>query len=345
MVARFKMKNPGHNRILVIRTDRIGDVVLATPLIRSLRQTFPQAYIAALVAPYAKDVLAGNPHLNEILVDAPTMNFWQQTALLRKHKFDTALLLHPTERLTWMIFAAGIRTRVTVGLRLNQVLTFMHTVSRKKYIEGRHEADYCLDLGRKIGVQTSDLATEVFLSEEERKSGRERVQSLGKRQVVCLHPGSGASAPNWRVERYVDLARILLQESDVGIVLTGSAQERIHGDAFKTLQSDRLINVMGELDLRGLMGVLSQASVVVSASTGPMHLAAALKVPTVSMFCPLPACAPSLWGPQGNRSAILLPHDNYCQGECPGDPHRCEFEGGITPKQVARAVQVMLGPF
>lgn len=340
--ARFKVKKTRHNRILVIRTDRIGDVVLATPLLRGLRQTFPQAYIAALVAPYAKDVLAANPHLDDILVDAPALDFRQQTALLRKHQFDTALLLHPTGRLTWMIFAAGIRTRVTVGLRLNQVLTFMKTVSRKKYIESRHEADYCLDLGRTIGVRTTDLATEVFLSDAERQRGLELVLPLDGRPVVCIHPGSGASAPNWRAERYAELAGLLVRESEAGILLTGSEQERHLAGAFLPLQTDRTMNLMGEMNLRDLMGVLAASSVVVSASTGPMHLAAALRVPTVSLFCPLPACAPSLWGPQGNRSTVLLPHGNYCRNECPGDPYRCDFDGGITPRQVADAVRAML---
>ena len=123
-------------RILVIRTDRIGDVVLATPLIRGLRRRFPGAYIAAMVRPYTRELLLQNPHLDEILVDDPDgahaggRGFWGQVRLLRKHRFDTALLLLPTERLAWILFFSGIRTRVSVGLRLYQALTFMKTVSR-----------------------------------------------------------------------------------------------------------------------------------------------------------------------------------------------------------------------
>ncbi len=174
-------------RILIVRTDRIGDVVLATPLIRALRRSFPDAYLAALVRPYTRDVLLHNPHLNDLLVDDPERDhagrtgFWKQVRMLRSQRFDTALLLLPTERLAWMLFLAGIRRRIGVGTRLYQVLTFMRTVSRHKYVPLRHEADYCLDLGRAIGATDDGLRAEVFVTEEERKRAS---AILGQRGIL-----------------------------------------------------------------------------------------------------------------------------------------------------------------
>jgi len=83
------------------------------------------------------------------------------------------------------------------------------------------------------------------------------------------------------------------------------------------------------------MAAISHFDVLVSSSTGPMHIAAALRVPTVSLFCPIESCSPKLWGPQGNRADIVLPADDYCQKRCSGDPHRCDFEGGIEVDTVA----------
>jgi ADP-heptose:LPS heptosyltransferase len=91
------------------------------------------------------------------------------------------------------------------------------------------------------------------------------------------------------------------------------------------------------------MALLSQLTVLVSSSTGPMHIAAALGVPTVSLFCPLPACSPALWGPQGNASRCLLPPEGYCQGRCPGDPKRCRLEE-IEIESVLRAVMETIEP-
>ncbi|MGB2959422.1 MAG: glycosyltransferase family 9 protein [Bacteroidota bacterium] len=338
---------PKHERILVIRTDRIGDVVLATPLIRGLRQSFPTAYIAALVRPYTRDLLLHNPHLDEILVDDPDgtqagrTGFWDQVRALRKHRFDTALLLLPTERLAWILFFAGIRTRVSVGLRLYQVLTLMKTVSRHKYIPLRHEADYCLDLGRAIGVEANDLTAELYLTEEERSSAATLLERHGVSRergeetiLVGVHPGHGHSAPNWKPERYVEFASRLLKHENVFIILTGGEREVACSAGFDALRSSRLINLVNELNLRELMGVISHSDLLVSASTGPMHLAAGLQVPTLSLFCPLTACSPQLWGPLGNRAEVVLPPDEYCSRSCPGDPHICDLEGGILPANI-----------
>jgi len=203
---------PRKRRILVVRTDRVGDVVLATPLIRALRRTFPSAYIAAMVRPYTRAVLENNPHLDDILLDDPDgehagrRGFWRQVLAVRRHRFDTALLLLPTRRLAWILFMAGIRRRVSVGLILYEVLTFMETVSRKGYKPLRHEADYCLDLGRKIGVDGGDLDTEIFLTDGERADARALLEGQGivfrdgRREdtLIGVHPGHGGSSPNWR---------------------------------------------------------------------------------------------------------------------------------------------------
>lgn len=337
-----------HERILVVRPDRIGDVVLATPLLRALRQTFPSVYLGAMVQPGTKSILENNPHLDVILSDDPATNgFWRQVGDLRRQRFDTAMLLLPTERLAWMLFFAGIPTRFSVGKKPYSALTFMKSVSRKKYIPLRHEADYCLDMGRAIGVNTDDLRVEMFLTEEERNSGWLKLvaragESLADKTLVGIHQGSGRSAPNWRTERYVQLTEEILEDPSLHIVLTGGEDERFLAGYFASLGLNRVTNLIGDLSLRETASVISHLAVLVSASTGPMHMAAALRVPTVSMFCPISACSPQLWGPQGNRSEIVMPPDDYCAQRCPGDPHICEFEGGIDPATVAEAVRSSL---
>ncbi len=332
-----------HHRILVVRPDRIGDVILATPLIRALRTTFPAAHIAAMVRPHTAELLLHNPHLDQILIDDPVgahngrSGFMQRVKLLRECRFDTALLLLPTQRLAWILFLAGIRTRVGVGTILYEVLTFMKTVSRNKYIPLRHEADYCLDLGRAIGVESNDLSTELFLTDFERQNARELLNSRPGEILVGINPGSGRSAPNWRIERYVELAAMLLKNQGIRIVTTGSPQEEKFTPFFDRIGSNRITNLIGQ-PLRELMATISQLHVFVSASTGPMHIAAALKVNTVSIFCPLTACSPQLWGPRGNSAQVLVAPDSYCSHQCPGDPYVCDFEGGIEIGMVHDAI-------
>jgi heptosyltransferase-2 len=335
-----------HNRILVVRTDRIGDVVLATPLIRALRQTFPDAFIAAMIRPYTQAVLENNPNLNQIIEDdyeardAGQKGFWRQVKRVRDYRFDTALLLLPTERAVWMLFFAGISYRITTSMRLYTVLTGMRSVLRHKYNPPRHEADYCLDLGRRIGVRSEDLSTEIFLSEEGRKKGRDILAAQGIRngdKLLGIHPGSGRSSPNWPIERYAELAARFEDRSNLKIVVTGNEKEQHFCDHFQKLHIPNVINLIGKLTLRELVSVVSHYDCLFSPSTGPMHIAAALKVPTVSLFTPLPSCSPTLWGPKGNRSEIVLPPEGFCQAMCEVDPKKCTL-GGIEVETALRAI-------
>jgi ADP-heptose:LPS heptosyltransferase len=311
-----------------------------------LRRTLPNAFIAAMVRPYTKDILLGNPNLNGIIEDdyegehKGSKGFWRQVGRLKAHKFDTALLLLPTERAAWMLFFAGIKHRITTSMRLYTVLTGMRSVLRHKYNPIRHEADYCLDLGRKIGVHVDDLSTEVFLSEEEKKEGKRILLSHGVKdtdRLLGIHPGSGRSSPNWPVDRYAELAARFINRVGLKIVVTGGKNETHFWSCFERLRSENLINLIGSLTLRQLMATISHYDCLFSASTGPMHIAAALKVPTVSLFTPLPACSPELWGPKGNLSEVLLPPEGFCQLKCEIDPKKCTL-GAIEVESAYRAV-------
>ncbi len=333
-------------RILIIRPDRVGDVVLTTPLIRSIRQSFPDAFVCVMVNPLNVALLEQNPHINEIITDdqlgadAGRMGFWRKVGLLRKYNFDTGLMPFPRERHAWMMFFAGIRTRIGVGHKLYEMLTFMPTVSRHKYIPLRHEADYMMDLGRRIGVTSVDMHPELFVNQDEKKKARTRLSSMGldlQRPIVGVNPLSRGSVPNWKPEKYFELIEKLLTHYSVAINLAPyEAAERIR---FSMLERRGAVILMETL--RDHMASVAQFDVLVSSSTGPMHIAAALGVPTVSIFCPLTACSPQLWGPLGNRSEVLLPGPDYCQIRCPKDPKICPLED-IEVDAVIRGVENIL---
>jgi heptosyltransferase-2 len=336
-------------RILVVRTDRIGDVVLATPLLRALRRTFPDAFLAALVRPYTRDVLVHNPHLDTILTDDPHgadaggRGFRRQVAALRRHRFDTALLLMPTERAAWLLFWAGIPRRIGVGRKFYEVVTGMRSVSRHRYVPLRHEADYCLDLGRAIGVRADaapDLAPEVFVTDGERAAARRELGSAGIDDsgfLVGLHPTGGGSAPNWDAGRWVALAAALLQQAHDGVRIVVSGE--MASPPFPP--SPHLVDRRGRRPLHALMADLACCNLVVAPSTGPLHLAAALGVPTIGLYCPLPACSPALWGPLGDAARVVVPPAGCCPGRCPRDPKQCRFEE-IGVESVAAEVRAAM---
>lgn len=331
------MNNPEQKRILISRPDRVGDVVLSTPIPRELKKTFPNSFVAVLVRSYTKDIFLNNPFVDEVIIadeflSGSKKDFFKWVREIRKFKFTHALMLLPNERINYLLFFAGIRKRVGVGHKLFQLITGVKSVSRNKYIPLRHEADYCMDLARKMGVENPDITPKIYLSDEEKvKLAEKRKLLLGeKKYLIGIHSTSGNSAPNWTPDYYADLIKLLVNNNELQIVCTDqNVPEIILNTSGVKIPDDMLsIREFGIFDL------------LVSASTGPMHVCAALGIKTISIFCPLTACSPKLWGPLGNESIVVMPEENYCQTKCPCDPKICTFsgEGGISPAKVYEAV-------
>ena len=125
-------------RILLTRTDRIGDVVLSTPAIKAVRDRYPEAYIAFMVRPYARDIVEGNPYLNEVIVydkygkHKSVFKTIKFALGLRKKKFDLAIMLHPTNRVHLIAYLAGIPERVGFDRKMPFLLTKKYRISSRK---------------------------------------------------------------------------------------------------------------------------------------------------------------------------------------------------------------------
>lgn len=323
-------------RLLVTRVDRIGDVVLSTPIPREVKSAKPNSFVAVLARQETKTIYFNNPYVDEILtIDDERGNikpFWQMVGKIRKYNFSYAFMLLPQERLNRILLFSGIPYRLGVSRKLYQFLTFTKFVSRRKYNPLRHEADYCLDMVRRIGIEPKSINPEIFLSKDEeikKEEIRKRFGGDGK-ILVGVNTTSGKSAPNITVAEYRKLIDLLLANEKFVVVVTDN-------DPPKELENIEGIEYLNNgKPLREAIVNFSALDLLISSSTGPMHICAALKVKTLSLFCPLTACSPKLWGPIGNQSEVILPQDNYCTNVCPGDPHLCDFsgEGGINSEVV-----------
>jgi ADP-heptose:LPS heptosyltransferase len=332
-------------RVLIARIDRIGDVVLSTPIPREIKKAYPNSFVSVLVRKYTKDIYLNNPYVDEIILfdgadEKIPKTFWQLVKEIKKFKFTDAFMLLPNEKLNWILFCSGIPNRIGVGHKLYQFLSFSKYVDRKKYIPLRHEADYCLDMVRKIGIEPKSLEPEIFLSADETIKRNEIKKKLAPNGelLIGINTTSGKSSPNLTIEEYRNLIVRLSEEKNICVVVTDDNPP----EEIKNIRYVIYPNV--ELSLRESIINFNTLDILISASTGPMHICAALKVPTISMFCPLPACSPKLWGPLGNKSEIILPEEKYCSTVCPGDPHICDFSGtgGIDSEKVYQKVKSFL---
>jgi ADP-heptose:LPS heptosyltransferase len=331
-------------RFLIARIDRIGDTVLSTPLPREIKKKYPNCFVAVLVKHNTKDIYLNNPNVNEIITyDNPNKTekkFWALVSEIKRYKFSHAFMLLPNEKLNYILFMSGIFYRVGVGHKLYQFLTFTKYVDRKKYIPLRHEADYCLDMIRKVGIEVSEIHPEIFLSENEKKEVDDLRSSLsGKlKKIIGIHTSSGNSAPNLNQKEYKRVVEMLSQNKNLVIMITDK-------EPIEELQNIPNIKYIfrGE-SLRKDIVRFASLDLLVSNTTGPMHICAALKIPTVSFFCPITTCSSKRWGPLGNTSEIILPKQSYCDTQCPIDPKKCDYskEGGIRAEEVVGRVEQFL---
>lgn len=277
--------------ILVIRTAYIGDVIMTIPILRPLRKRFPQARITFLTAARAKAVLEGNPDLDAVLSYDP---FWfypagwaAYTAFvreLRRLPFDLVIEARADIRdLFFLVRPLRARYKVSYDVGGGGYL-LSHVVP---YPGLKHKVEYHLDIARYLGCEVGPVAWGVHLSAAE----QDHVDTLlGRAGVsgpfIAIHPGSRMPLKTWFPERFAALCDALAARQGLPVVLLGAPGERALVERIAGAASHRTVNLAGLLGLRELAGVLKRAAVLVCNDSSPMHIAAAMKTPTVAVFGP-----------------------------------------------------------
>ena len=188
----------------------------------------------------------------------------------------------------------------------------------------KHEADYNLSLlspllGTMIPEPQFDFQTDPELSEEwETLQNQNEVSS----DYIIIHAGSGNSAPNLNLEQYQILAETILQETGWQILLTGSpAEAEINQNLVDKNSGNRIIDLSAKLNLVQLMECIRNARLLITSSTGPLHLADAQNTSVLGFFCPLPPHTPVRWGPYQQREWVVSPDlkspDRCRMKDCP----------------------------
>jgi len=313
-------------RLLVVRTDRLGDVVLSLPVISALRRTFPGAHVAVLVHPSVVELVEDHPDLDAVLIDGGECSWMEWMRLvrkLRKERFDAALLLHPTLRLAAALAAARIRIRVGTGYRFYSFL-FNRRVFEHRKRSIKHEAEYNLSLARILGADISRVVFRLNIAGSARKTVdaflRERLKRRS-RPLVVLHPGSRKSALDWPIDAFTRLADKLVREAHASIVVSGGPQERDMAERMAAAISTKAISAAGRFNLKELRALFQRADLFISNSTGPLHLARAAGTEVIGLYPPLRPASHRRWGPYGRNDSVLvpdLPECRRCRGRrCP----------------------------
>lgn len=337
-------------RILLVRTDRVGDVVFITPMIREIRRTYSDAFIATLTQPHTKNIMLNNPYLDLALTDDLEKDtFWDVVKELRKYKFTDGLMMIPTQRAAFQMLWAGIKNRIGVGHKLYELMTFTKSVSRNNYTPLRHEADYCMDLARKIGVKTDNINLEIFLTEKEKAEGAAFLEKFGVEEddiKIIIHTGTLGSAPNWSEEKYHELIERIFTEfliPNLKIILSAKEMSRQFLEGLRIFNSYKIINISRSVeDLRELIRVIGQADVFIGPSTGPLHISDALGKKAIGIHCHRAMNCVTHQGILNKHSINLEVSEENCKKHCSVDQNTCGIENGICVDEVIAGIKKLL---
>ncbi len=281
--------------VLVLRLDRIGDVIMSLPALADLRAALPDARIRLAVGSWSADVAKSAP-VDEVLTwSAPWVGrpsegaqSWGQIAsaarALTKARLDLALDLQGDVRASLLMRLTGARARVgyanTGGAYLlSHVVPLDETVS---WVEQNRRAVHAA-----IGL----VPTVAFdpLTADDRRFASELLRNLhleGRRPLIGLHPSGGRLVKQWSIARFREVAGLLQQRHDATILVTGSAADRALAAELANGLPAKPIDLTGRLGVRETMALLERLDLFLSPDTGPMHMACAVGTPSVTVFGP-----------------------------------------------------------
>ena len=270
-------KNP---RILIVSTTGLGDSLWATPALRALRAKWPQG------------------HLSIFTLDSPLFSLYKK---LKRKKFDTALIFHHSQRLilpfVWLLGPSKIVGTLGINKGLDHLLTdplppsHLHEIERRLLIAG---------CGRE------ESAMELFLNEKEKETSRSLFPDAPP--IIGMHPGSKDGYKQWNPNHFAALGKLFRERDGAQIVVTGN-----HAEVPLAKQiAERIpgaISIAGKVRIRELAACMERFTLFISNDTGPMHLALAMKTPTVGLFAPTD---PELCGPYRTPHGVALKKRRSC---------------------------------
>ncbi len=296
------------NKILVIDLAFIGDVILATPVLRALRGSFPKARITMLTIPLTAEIAAMDPYVDNVLVydkHGEHQGFWGMlriAGLLRRHHFDLAVCMNFALRGALVAWLARIPERVGYDAQLASLFLTRTTSHERDGI--KHEALNHLEVLRSLYLDTSDTSLAFRLPEAARQYLEQKVPGLPAKGYIAICPFGSYAKKNLTLDTAAQVAAHLAARMPVYLIGGKKEQAGLAQVAFAAdLPAGNVL--AGELTLQELAVFLQGAAALVTVDTGPLHMAQAVKCPVLAIFGPTD---PVIWGPRGEADKVIYHH-------------------------------------
>jgi heptosyltransferase III len=292
-------------RIAVVRTDRLGDMVLTLPLCKALKDTFPHASIELITRSYCEPLLYKTQALDAVhFIDNESWN-----SIAKRRNYSTVFFPRIRFDEVYSAFANRITLRIGSRYRWYSPLLNYQLHEHRSNAE-YHEAEYNLRMLSLItDVEIPLNPIRPIVEEKAREELNLILTEHGiqpDEDVVILHPGSGGSARDWSAEKMGELAEMITTSYRYSTIVTGTSSESLLCEHI-VRKSPRVTNLCGKLNLWQIIALLERAKVMVANSTGVLHIASAMDVPVVGLYPCSPAISARRWGPIGKNVRIITP--------------------------------------
>jgi heptosyltransferase-2 len=318
----------------------IGDVVMATPAIRAVRQSFPTSRIVAVGLPYVREVVGGSPRIDRFIPSEKRKPL-DLIRELRRERIDGALLFSNSFRTAALARLAGCRTLVGFA-RYGRDLLLSKRIYAKRNRMGGYQPTPVLDdynrLAERFGCGATNRSMELFTTSADESLADEAVARLGLRrypQLVGLNPG-GAFGASKHWPHFAELAKVITERTAAGVVVLGGPSER--AEARRIAGAANHPNVVhatdGPLSIGLTKALVKRLTLLVTTDSGPRHFATAFGVPTITLGWT------ETYSPVDTNLQLAMPCGPCQQRQCPLGHHRCMTD--LAPERVWEAVEPIL---
>lgn len=288
-------------KILVLRHDRIGDMVLSSGIFHALKKKYPAAFITVLASKTNSDIIQEDPDVDEVLIYKGVKWFIKE---VRKKNIDLAIDLFFTYELKQALLTYISGAKYRLGFE-NAGREIFFNIKGPKTDHICSMGDHLFELISYLDIDTKDHQPHLYLLSEEKEWAKNYLVSHNikkDRFKAAVHPGGFYPSQRWQADHFIKISKKLIEKFSLQIILFGDKNEEELLKSIKHKIGSENVSMFCGLTLRQVMSLLSQCDIFLGNNSGLLHVAGALKIPAVSMMGPT---NPVLWRPQGENNIVI----------------------------------------
>ncbi|MFA7382994.1 MAG: lipopolysaccharide heptosyltransferase II [Desulfurivibrionaceae bacterium] len=322
-------------KILIRSTNWIGDAIMTTPAVRTIRENFPAAQITILVYPWVADIFTACPYVDRVMLfdkmgrHKGLAGMWRLGRELAAQHFDLAILLQNAFSAAVLALLAGIPVRA--GYRRDgRGLLLSHGVPIRKITRERHQVYYYQEMLKDLGLVCGPQELFLALPGTATAWAGDFLAANAKKPVVGLNPGAAyGPAKRWPAERYAGLAKRLAEEQGATLLVFGTASDTEAAAKICAAAPGQVLDLTGKTTLAEAMALIGRCDAFVTNDSGLMHVAAAQRTPLVAIFGSTDAVATGPFAPKVEVVNKNLPCSPCLKTHCPRNDFACMLEIGV----------------